>query len=84
MDESRNEIAEIAANVHNISIIKAHLVDKDLVDLELRLNNRIDEVKSDLNKRIDQLDERINRLQRNLIAFIGTGLAIATLVIKYL
>ena len=77
MADPKNNFDEMANSVQNIYTIKEHLVDKDLTDLESRLNEKIDTVKTDLSK-------RMNRSESRLMWFIGVGLAAATLIIKYL
>ena len=73
MADPKNSISEIAESVHNIYTIKEHLVDKDLTDLESRLNEKIDEVKKDLNQRIDRSETRLRW-------FIGIAIPIGSVI----
>ena len=73
MADPKNSISEIADSVQQIYTIKEHLVDKDLTDLESRLNKRIDEVKKDLNQRMDRSETRLKW-------FIGIAVTIGSVI----
>ena len=59
MNDSKTELSELSEQVNKVFGIKEYLVDKDLEQLELRLNNKIDEVKTDLNQRMDRSEARL-------------------------
>ena len=73
MADPKNSMSEIANSVLQIYTIKEHLVDKDLIDLESRLNQKIDDVKKDLNQRMD-------RSERRLMWFIGIAVPIGSVI----
>ena len=59
MNDPKIGLSEFSDQVQQVFGIKEHLVDKDLEQLELRLNDKIDEVKTDLNQRMDRSEARL-------------------------
>ena len=89
MAEPKTGISEMAERVQDIFSIKEHLVDKDLQQLESRLNSRIDEVKDDLKKEINQvkidlqqdLQSRASSLKWFIGIFVTGGVAITGIIV---
>ena len=88
MTEPKNSTLDIA-NAQQALEFKEKLVDKDLQQVELRLTNRINEVKVDLIKEIDQVkkdlkDDKKSRTSNQKwfigILFVAIGI-IASLIV---
>lgn len=72
MNNSKTELYGLSESVQQVFSIKEHLVDKDLEQLERRLNKTIEDVKTDLNKRIDRSEARLK-------LFIGIAVSIGSI-----
>ena len=59
MNNPSTGLAELSERVQEVFTLKEHLVDRDLEQLEERLNTKIDEVKKDLNLRMDRSEARL-------------------------
>ena len=89
MADPKVDVSEVAKSVQDIFSIKEHLVDKDLQQLELRLNSRIDEVKDDLKKDIAQvkidlqkeLQSRDSSLKWFIGLFVTGGVAVTGIIV---
>ena len=62
MNDSPHILQAFSEGVQQINNIKKHLVGKDIKQLEERLDKKIETVKTDLNKRIDRSNARLNVL----------------------
>ena len=89
MAEPKADVSEVAKSVQDIFSIKEHLVDKDLQQLESRLNSRIDEVKDDLKQDIAQakidlqkeLQSRDSSLKWFIGLFVTGGVAVTGIIV---
>ena len=85
MADPKNSISEIAANVQSIYTIKEHLVDKDLTELESRLNGRIDFINTEFKEHLKQLKKDLKWFV-GIVVSAGVGVTgiIVTLIVKLL
>ena len=63
--------------LRSVQDFKESFVDRELRELEIRINEKIEKVEKDINNRID-------KLEKHLMWFVGIGLSLVTLVIKFL
>ena len=73
MANPKTGLSELSEQVQEIFNIKEHLVDKDIEHLESRLNQKIDDVKKDLNQRMDRSETRLKW-------FIGIAVTIGSVI----
>ena len=72
MNNPSTGLAELSERVQEVFTLKEHLVDRDLEQLEERLNTKIDEVKKDLNLRMDRSEARLK-------LFVGIAVSIGSI-----
>ena len=77
MSNSVTKISEVVREIKLYSDFKEVFVEKDLRELETRLNKRIEKAESDINKRID-------KLEKDMKWFVTIGLGVTAIVIKLL
>ena len=73
MENPKTGLSEFSERVQEIFNIKEYLVDRDLEQLESRLNKKIDDVKTDLNQRMDRSETRLKW-------FISIAVAVGSII----
>ena len=76
--------SDLSERAQDILSVAESLVGKDLEQLELRLNEKIDDFNKDLNKRIDdvkeELNDRMDRSETRLKWFISIVVAVGSII----
>ena len=77
-------LSDLSERAQEILSVVESLVGKDLEQLELRLNEKIDDFNKDLNKRIDdvkeELNDRMDRSETRLKWFISIVVAVGSII----
>ena len=88
MPDNLTKYADAVTVVQNIFELKESIFDKDLRELEARLNQKIDDVETRLNQKIGKVETDINnkidKLEQNLFRFITIGLGITAIIVRLL
>lgn len=88
MSEPIQKLPDTLNIVQNVFDLKEIVVDKEIRELEERLNNKIDSLEERLNKKIEKAESdihnRIDKFETNMFRFITIGLAVTAIAVRLL